>query len=61
MPRTFEVEYERCHAAVATALEEIHRKELRVDIDRIFPLSEVVDAYQYIVSRKAFGRILLRP
>jgi NADPH2:quinone reductase len=61
MPRSFELEYERCHAAVASALEEINRGDLKVEIDRVFPLSEVVEAYQYILSRKAFGRVLLRP
>lgn len=61
MPRVYEAEYERCHAVVATLLEEISREELRVEIDRIFPLSEVVAAYEYILSRKAFGRVLLRP
>jgi NADPH2:quinone reductase len=61
MPRAFEVEYERCHAVVASLLEEISRGELKVDIDRVFPLSEVVGAYEHILSRKAFGRVLLRP
>jgi NADPH2:quinone reductase len=61
MPRVYEAEYERCHAVVADLLEDISRGELRVEIDRIFPLSEVVAAYEYILSRKAFGRVLLRP
>lgn len=61
MPRVYQVEYERCHAVVADLLEDISRGELKVEIDRVFPLSEVVKAYEYILSRKAFGRVLLRP
>jgi len=61
MPRVFAAEYKRCHAVVATLLEEVSRGELKVEIDHIFPLSEVVEAYEYIFSRKAFGRVLLHP
>ena len=35
--------------------------ELSVIIDRVFPLSEAADAHAYIESRRAFGRVILRP
>jgi len=35
--------------------------ELRVEIDRTFPLSEAAAAHAYIESRQAFGRVVLRP
>jgi NADPH2:quinone reductase len=35
--------------------------ELRVVIDRVFPLSEAAEAHRYIESRQAFGRVLLVP
>ena len=35
--------------------------DLRVSIDRVFPLSEAADAHRYIEGRHAFGRVLLRP
>ena len=35
--------------------------ELRVVIDRVFPLAEAADAHHHIESRRALGRVLLRP
>ena len=35
--------------------------ELRVVIDREFPLAEAAEAHRYIESRRAFGRVLLVP
>lgn len=35
--------------------------ELRVVVDRTFPLSEAAAAHEYIESRQAFGRVLLIP
>jgi NADPH2:quinone reductase len=35
--------------------------ELRVVIDRTFPLAEAAEAHRYIESRRAFGRVLLIP
>jgi len=35
--------------------------ELRVVVDRVFPLAEAAEAHRYIESRQAFGRVLLRP
>jgi len=35
--------------------------ELRVVIDRTFPLAEAAEAHRYIESRQAFGRVVLVP
>ncbi len=51
----------RAHAMIAGHLEAIARGELKVVIDRIFPLSEAAAAHAYIESRQAFGRVLLVP
>jgi len=42
-------------------LRDIERGELRVVIDRTFPLSEAAAAHAYIESRAAFGRVVLVP
>ncbi len=51
----------RAHAMVARLLDEVARGELRVVIDRAFPLSDAAGAHAYIESRQAFGRVLLIP
>ena len=54
-------EYPRIHAMIAGLLERVASGELRVEIDREFPLSEAAAAHAYIESRQAFGRVVLRP
>jgi NADPH2:quinone reductase len=61
LPRSFEAEYARSYAVVADYLNQIAQGKLQVEIDRVFPLAEVTSAYEYILSRKGFGRVLLRP
>jgi NADPH2:quinone reductase len=51
----------RAHALIAGLLEEIAGGELRVIIDRVFPLSDAAGAHAYIESRQSFGRVLLIP
>ncbi len=51
----------RAHAMIARHLEDVARGELRVVIDRTFPLSDAAGAHAYIESRQAFGRVLLVP
>jgi NADPH:quinone reductase len=51
----------RAHAMIAGHLEAIARGELRVVIDRSYPLSDAAGAHAYIESRQAFGRVLLVP
>jgi NADPH:quinone reductase len=38
-----------------------HLGELRVEIDRSFPLAEAAAAHEYVESRKAFGRVVMTP
>jgi NADPH2:quinone reductase len=53
--------YPRPHAMIAGHLEAIAKGELKVIIDRVFPLSEAGPAHAYIESRQSFGRVLLTP
>lgn len=52
---------ERVRPLVARLLEQVASGELRVAIDRTFPLADAADAHRYIESRQAFGRVLLIP
>jgi NADPH2:quinone reductase len=51
----------RPHARVAAHLEAIGAGELKVVIDRRFPLADAARAHAYIESRQAFGRVVLVP
>jgi NADPH2:quinone reductase len=51
----------RPHAMIAGVLDDIAAGQLRVVIDRRFPLEEAGEAHAYIESRQAFGRVLLIP
>jgi NADPH:quinone reductase len=44
---------------VAEAIGWLAEKQLRVVIDRVFPLKEVTDAHRYLESGKAVGKIVL--
>ena len=52
---------DRVHALVAELLQRVAGGELRVAIDRTFPLADAAEAHRYIESRQAFGRVLLIP
>ena len=52
---------ERTRPLVERLLQRVASGELRVVVDRTFPLSEAADAHRYIESRRAFGRVLLVP
>lgn len=52
---------DRARQMIAGLLERVATGELKVVIDRTFPLAEAADAHRYIESRKAFGRVLLVP
>jgi NADPH2:quinone reductase len=54
-------EYPRIHAMITDLLERVAAGELRVQIDRTFPLAEAAAAHAYIESRKAFGRVVMTP
>jgi NADPH:quinone reductase len=51
----------RVHAMIAGHLDAIARGELRVVIDRSYPLADAAAAHAYIESRQSFGRVLLVP
>ncbi len=51
----------RTHALVARLIDRVASGELRVVIDRTFPLADAADAHRYIESRQAFGRVVLVP
>jgi NADPH2:quinone reductase len=53
--------FPRPHAMIAGLLADIAKGELKVVIDRSFPLSEAAAAHAYIESRQSFGRVLLTP
>jgi NADPH2:quinone reductase len=54
-------EYPRVHAMIADLIGRVASGELRVVIDRTFPLADAAAAHEYIESRKAFGRIVMTP
>ena len=51
----------RVRAMIEHLLQRVASGELRVVIDRVFPLADAAAAHAYIESRQAFGRVLLRP
>ena len=51
----------RPHAVIARLLDDVAAGDLRVVIDRRYPLEQAGDAHAYIESRRAFGRVLLIP
>ena len=51
----------RTYPMIESLLKRIANKELKVVIDKTFPLADAAQAHQYIESRKAFGRVLLIP
>lgn len=56
-----EIATDRAHNMIQRLIDEVGRGELKVVIDRTFPLSEAAAAHEYIESRKAVGRVLLIP
>jgi NADPH:quinone reductase len=56
-----EVTTDRVRAIVARHLDDIAGGELRVVLDRTFPLSDAAGAHAYLESRQAFGRVVLTP
>lgn len=56
-----EVITDRVRAMVARHLDDIAAGDLRVVVDRTFPLSDAAGAHAYIESRQAFGRVVLIP
>ncbi len=53
--------FARVQALIAELLQRVANGELRVLIDRVFPLAEAAAAHAYAESRQALGRVLLIP
>ncbi|MFT3852429.1 MAG: zinc-binding dehydrogenase [Ilumatobacteraceae bacterium] len=51
---------DRVRAMIESLLRRVAAGELRVVIDKEFPLEQAAEAHRYIESRQAFGRVLLR-
>jgi NADPH2:quinone reductase len=51
----------RVRPIIEQMLQDIAAGQLKVVIDRRFPLSEAAEAHRYIESRQAFGRVVLIP
>ncbi len=51
----------RTRALIEKLIGRVATGELKVVLDREFPLSEAAEAHRYIESRAAFGRVLLLP
>ena len=60
-PAILPKEHSRCFPVVAALIDDVAKGKLKVLIDRVFPLAEAANAHRFIVERKAFGRVLLKP
>jgi NADPH2:quinone reductase len=56
-----EIVTDRVRAMIARHLHDIAAGELRVVVDRTFPLAAAADAHAHAESREAFGRVVLAP
>ncbi len=56
-----EIATERVQKMINQLLEDIAAGDIKVPIDRKFPLSQAAEAHAYIESRQAVGRVLLIP
>lgn len=52
---------DRCRPMIERLLVDVAKGELKVVVDRVFPLAEAAEAHRYIESRQAFGRVILVP
>jgi NADPH2:quinone reductase len=56
-----EIATDRVQGMIAAHLSDVAKGDLKVVIDRTFPLSDAAAAHAYLESRQAFGRVLLIP
>jgi NADPH:quinone reductase len=56
-----EIATDRVHDNIQKLIGDVAKGELKVLIDKTFPLSEAAAAHRYIESRQAVGRVLLIP
>lgn len=52
---------QRAYPMIEQLIADVAKGELRVVVDREFPLAAAAEAHAYIESRQAFGRVVLRP
>jgi NADPH2:quinone reductase len=53
--------FPRAYPMIGRLLEDVARGDLRVVIDRTYPLAAAAEAHAYIESRQSFGRVVLVP
>ena len=56
-----EIATERARTMIGRLVDDVARGELRVVVDRTFPLAEAAAAHAHIESRQAVGRVVLIP
>ena len=56
-----EIATDRAHNNIQRLIDEVAKGDLKVVIDKTFPLKDAAAAHEYIESRKAVGRVLLIP
>jgi len=56
-----EIATDRVHDNIQRLIGEVARGELKVVIDKTFPLAQAAEAHRYVESRQAVGRVLLIP
>lgn len=56
-----EIFTDRVHDNIQKLIDDIAKGELKVVLDKSFPLKDAPAAHEYIESRKAFGRVTLIP
>lgn len=56
-----EIFTDRVHDNIQKLIDDIAKGELKVVLDKSFPLKDAAAAHEYIESRKAFGRVTLIP
>ncbi len=57
----FAAQPQRTRTLIEKLITRVASGELKVAVDKVFPLSQAADAHRYIESRQAFGRVLLAP
>jgi len=54
-------EYSRVHPMIGDLIGQVAGGELRVEIDKTFPLADAATAHAYLESRSAIGRVVMVP
>jgi NADPH2:quinone reductase len=54
-------EYPRTYRVISECIERVAKGELKVVIDKKFPLADASKAHAYVEQRAAFGRVVIVP